>query len=147
VTAAIFGFVGVLVGGLVTWGIEVWRARHGEQDEARVAARLVADELDTIYLARLKVHSLEPQFPRQIELALAQDAWMNYRATLARELEDESWNKVGGAYDVLATEFDDLESTVYSPAEVDESYNAGLAALKPLMTSKRRYWWQRVFRR
>jgi hypothetical protein len=66
VTAAIFGFVGVLVGGLVTWGIEVWRARHGEQDEARVAARLVADELTRIDVIRMEIPiEAEPQFPKR----------------------------------------------------------------------------------
>jgi hypothetical protein len=117
VTAAIFGFVGVLVGGLVTWGIEVWRARHGEQDEARVAARLVADELTRIDVIRMEIPiEAEPQFPKRSVL---------------------------GAYSALASEL----SSGHWEEQVTQAYERGLAALEPLMTYKRRHWWQRVFRR
>jgi hypothetical protein len=98
-TEAVFGLVGVLVGSAITWGIEVWRARRTDSDEARVAARLVADELHSIDNARTVDL---PQFRRQRDLALQQDAWLQHRVVLARELTDEHWRAVRAAYDDLA---------------------------------------------
>lgn len=68
------------------------------------------------------------------------DAWITHRATLARELDDEGWIAVRSAYDALAAHFGPND------AWVEEAYQRGQAALEPIMTSKRRYWWQRLRR-
>jgi hypothetical protein len=68
---------------------------------------------------------------------------MTHRATLARELDDEGWRAVLGAYSALASEL----SSGHWEEQVTQAYERGLAALEPLMTYKRRHWWQRVFRR
>lgn len=136
-TEAIFGLVGVLVGSAITWGIEVWRARRTDADEARVAARLVADELQSI--DNYRTVDL-PELRRQRELALQQDAWIKHRVVLARELTDEHWRAVRGAYDALAIP----PRGKRQEEHIVRSYSEAMKALEPLMSSSRRYWWQRL---
>jgi hypothetical protein len=136
-TEAIFGLVGVLVGSAITWGIEVWRARRTGSDEARVAARLVADELQS--LDNVRTVDL-PQFVRQRDLALEQDAWLQQRAVLARELTDERWRAVRAAYDALAIPL----SGGRQEESIQRSYSEAISALEPLMSSSRRDWWHRL---
>jgi hypothetical protein len=137
VTEAIFGLAGVLVGSAIGWVNELWRARRGESDEARVAARLVIDELRSIDNARTVN---EPQFRRQRELALKQESWLAYRAVLARELPNEHWLSVRAAYDALASP----QHTTAGERLVDEQYEAAMCALEPV-ADRRRYWWQRMW--
>jgi len=134
-TQAIFGLLGVLVGSAITWGIELWRARRRDTDEARVAARLVIDELQSISNART---ADEPEFKRQRELALQQDAWHSQRTILARELPFDGWRAVRSTYDYLS------EPPRSSAGErmVDEQYDKALEVLEPL-AARHRYWWQR----
>lgn len=134
---AIWGFVGVLVGGGITWIIEIWRARRSDTDAARVAARLVAAELETIDNVRTVG---APEFLEQKNLAMKQDAWVVHRTTLARELSDDGWRNVRRAYDALAAPQQSSGSEKY----VGEAYADAMAALEALMTSERRYWWQRL---
>ncbi len=49
-----------------------------------------------------------------------------------------------GAYSALASE---PTTNRHDEEQVTHAYERGLAALNPLMTTDRRYWWQRVFRR
>jgi hypothetical protein len=142
VSEAIFGFVGVLVGGLLTWVIEIWRARRGDTDELRVAARLVADELDSINTVRQGLDEIETQFRRERDSALAQEAWIAQRAILAREMDDEGWLAVRRAYDALATQYNPGNEA--GEAFVAQKYKDALTALEPMMTSERRYIWQRL---
>jgi len=135
-TEAIFGLLGVLIGSGITWGMELWRARRGESDQARVAARLVIDELRSIANVRT---ANEPEFKRQKELALVQDAWHTHRPALARELSYEGWRAIGAAYDALAS----LPTTSAGERYVDERYDRAMQVLEP-MASRRRYWWQRL---
>ena len=135
-TQAIFGLLGVVVGSVITWGIELWRARRRDSDEGRVAARLVMDELHSLYNQRT---ANEPEAPRQIKLAREQDAWLTHRAVLARELTHESWRAVRLAYDALSTGQETMAGEKYVDSQVDRA----TAALKPL-ASEPRYWWQRA---
>lgn len=134
---ALFGLAGVLVGSAISWMNELWRARRGESDEARVSARLVIDELRSIDNARTVN---EPQFQRQRELALKQESWLAYRAVLARELPNEHWLSIRAAYDALASP----QHTTAGERFVDERYEAAMRALEPL-AARRRYWWQRAW--
>lgn len=135
-TEAIFGLLGVLIGSGITWGIELWRARRGESDQARVAARLVIDELRSI--ANIRTAD-EPEFKRQKELALRQDAWHTHQPVLARELSYDGWRAVGAAYDALASPQRSSAGERY----VDEGYEAAMQVLEPI-ASRHRYWWQRL---
>jgi hypothetical protein len=142
-SAAIYALVGVAVGGFITWGIEYWRAKRGEADEKRVAARLVVDELASISVVREGMEGVEPQFREWRERALRQEAWFAHRAVLARELDDEGWLAVRAAYEALSIEYDpDNPST--DANFVRREYERAQTALKPLTTSERRYWWQRL---
>ncbi|HEV2790416.1 MAG TPA: hypothetical protein VGV69_03860 [Solirubrobacterales bacterium] len=138
-TEAIFGLLGVLVGSGITWGMELWRARRGDSDQARVAARLVIDELQSIDNART-VNEPEPR--RQKELALQQDAWHSHRAVLARELSYDGWRQVRLAYDALSSPQRSSAGERY----VDEQYEKAMQVLKPV-ASRRRYWPQRLWAR
>jgi hypothetical protein len=134
---AIFGLIGVVIGSAITWGIELWRARRRDTDEARVAARLVIDELRSIDNARTVN---EPEFRKQRELALRQDAWLSHRAVLARELSNNRWQAVRKAYDALASP----QRSTAGERHVDERYADAMGALEPLASNDRRYWWQRA---
>ena len=135
-TQAVFSLIGVLVGSGVTWWIEVWRARRGDSDQGRVAARLVIDELHSIDNARTVG---EPEFPEQRELAMKQDAWITHRAVLARELTGDKWEAVRASYDALST----VPKSPAGEQHVEEKYEEAMAALVPL-SSRDRYWWQRL---
>lgn len=97
---AIFGLVGVLIGGLITWGIEWWREHQRLAGEELVAARLVATELiqaNAILATRDAPGAAvappgAPVFP----------VWEEHRAVLARTLDAEAWGQVQMA--VLAAE-------------------------------------------
>lgn len=137
---AIFGLLGVVIGSAITWGIEIWRARRTDSDQARVAARLVADELRSIDNART---AGEPELTRLRELALAQDAWITHRAILARELSNEGWKAIRDAYDALASP----QSSPEGEESVRTRCAGAMNALESLMSSDRRYWWQRIANR
>ena len=124
------------MGSVITWGIELWRARRQDSDEGRVAARLVIDELQSIANART---AEEPEFRKQRDLAMEQDAWRSYRSVLARELTNEQWRSVRIAYDALASP----QRSTAGERHVDESWAKAMEALEPL-ASKARYWWQRL---
>ena len=71
---------------------------------------------------------------------MKQDAWVAHRTTLARELSDEGWRSVRRAYDALAAP----QQSSGGEAYVSNAYAEAMAALEDLMTSRRRYWWQRL---
>jgi hypothetical protein len=139
VTEAIVGLVGVVVGSAITWGSELWRARRDDSDEARVAARLVIDELQSIANYRTVD---EPEFKSQRDLALRQDAWRSHRVALARELPYAGWREVRAAYDSLAAP----QRTSAGERDVKDQYAKAVQVLEPV-ASKRRYWWQRLWAR
>jgi hypothetical protein len=91
-TEAIFGLVGVLVGGAITWGIEAARERRRRREELRVAVRLVSAELKELdYRARFPQRAKGPAAP----------AWQAHQHVLARDLNDETWSTVAHAYEDL----------------------------------------------
>ncbi len=96
-TAAIFGLVGVIIGGLLNGAMTAWQARRQEKADGRVAARLVYVELRDIYLLGAAAATLE--VPRQTPFPTP--AWQNHQAVLARALSDEAWETVCGAYELI----------------------------------------------
>ncbi len=119
--------------------MELWRAKRGDSDEARVAARLVIDELQSIDNARTVG---EPEFERQKKLALQQDAWHSHRTVLARELSYDGWRQVRLAYDALSA----AQTSPAGERYVDEQYERAMEVLKPV-AAKQRYWWRRLWAR
>lgn len=98
-TAAIFGLVGVIVGGLINAGVAAWQARHADRASARTGARLVALELgDAAAVLLLNPGAAAHQEGRQ---QFSDAAWHAYRDALARTLSDQDWDVLTQAYEVM----------------------------------------------
>jgi hypothetical protein len=103
-TAAIFGLIGVLIGGVlngvVSWLIELSRQR----DAARASARLLSHELqgnrrvldDAIGLVSGEIKNPEAAADKLGELSQSQ--WAEHRSTLARGLRAEDFDVISRAY-------------------------------------------------
>ncbi len=94
---AIFGLVGVLIGGLITGGTAFWLIRRRERAAARGACRLLWDELGTaqvFFEACLEADKWldEPSG------AVTNDLWLEQRGVLAGEHKFTPWFPVTGAY-------------------------------------------------
>lgn len=94
-TQAIFGLLGVLVGGLVTFGVEMVLHQHRENELVRQAARLVGFDLQvSSRVLRLAL--------KQDELWFEQDrpavpSWAESRTVLAAALDANGWKLVTSA--------------------------------------------------
>jgi hypothetical protein len=102
VTAAIFGLIGVLAGGLITFGIEWWASRQerkrlqqGRAREVRASCRLVVTELSTAHSALIWAHR-EGKWWDESELEIV--LWEQHRPLLAAELPRDEWKLVDVAY-------------------------------------------------
>lgn len=96
---AIFSLVGVVVGGLLTWGVQALQQRRTERAEARAAARLLSAELS-------EQHEFLDTLVKQASTTATRElppasAWREYRAVMARQLDNDSWTAVAGAYGEL----------------------------------------------
>jgi hypothetical protein len=97
VTGAIFGLIGVVVGGLLTAAVQAFQEWRSQRTLGRAAARLLSAELSvqqSLLEDRAADESAEPvsdQMP-------AVSDWPQYRAVMARVLDDEAWIAVAGAY-------------------------------------------------
>jgi hypothetical protein len=111
-TAAIFGLLGVIVGGVLN-GVVTWRIeRARERGDARAAARLVIEELGVarggfIVYAFRRGRELEFEQPHsrafdELVSQLHDDAWREHRAILARALDAPGWFAVSTAYHEIA---------------------------------------------
>ena len=113
---AIFGLVGVLVGGLIAAAAPYWMARRTEKVRARTSARMLEDDLRTIN-SRLRVHAtaleakksgevdelmmgtLDPQITGSaLHESLTLDSWHEHRPLLAETLDGKDWNSLSSAY-------------------------------------------------
>ena len=105
-TEAIFGLVGVLVGGLVTWLTQWWQIRHVRKRQRRAAARLVLEEIASNYSAIATADELGGDDRGVVEHLrrsltaglLADSAWRESRGLLAEELADQEWLTLADAY-------------------------------------------------
>jgi len=94
---AIFGLVGVVIGGLLTGALQVFQQRRSDRAEARAAARLLSAELSE-QLQYLDALVKQDPAVRGNEHAPTISAWPKYRAAMARLLDDRTWQAVAGAY-------------------------------------------------
>jgi hypothetical protein len=105
VTAAILGLLGVLVGGLITYWTQRGSERRRERREAKVAARLVLEELKNTEIA-LEVVKEEPSW--EIWAAMAElgdlqvSRWKEQQATLAGVASLAQYQAVADAVSQLA---------------------------------------------
>jgi hypothetical protein len=97
VTAAVFGLLGVVVGGLITAGVEMWMGLLSRRRNARAAARILFADIH--YGRSLIRGSLQGNrwWPEAIKLPL--DNWERYREALAVGIRLADWGVVAATYD------------------------------------------------
>lgn len=127
ILAGAFGLVGVIVGGFVSVWADRSATRRRERADARVAARLVIDELAAL------VRGIE--FAKRYEsVALFVDEppftgamWHEHRATLARLLPSEEWREVSESQVSLVEQIRVAENSARRPPGVAPDPDALLA--------------------
>ena len=119
VTAAIFGLIGVVVGGLLNGAVTAWQARRTDAFAARVGARLVDLELRQAALALAVLEDEKPIASGEGgSPKFSTAAWDKYQEVLARTLADEDWLTVSAAYEVVTgSPGRKLASTLIADAE------------------------------
>jgi hypothetical protein len=96
VTEAIIGLVGVIVGAVVTAGLDWLRQSRREAAEAIVARRLVGLEL-TLALNMLRIaHADGRWWPDAIRLRT--DAWEAHKSILAASMPEQEWSMLATAF-------------------------------------------------
>lgn len=95
--AAIFGLVGVIIGGVLNGLVTALLQRRTERSERRSAARLVRSELVRFRSLALEAARRPPEDLPQLRNATP-ILWQSHRGTLARALRDEEWEPVARAY-------------------------------------------------
>lgn len=102
-TAAIFGLIGVVVGGLLNGAVTAWQTRRTDAFAARVGARLVDLELRQAALALAVLEDEEATASGEgASRKFSAAAWDKYQEVLARTLSDEDGLTVSDAYDVVS---------------------------------------------
>jgi hypothetical protein len=96
-TGAIFSLIGVVVGGLLTAAIQAVQQGRSDRATARAASRLLSAELSEQHVFLDTLINQGTAIPTDAELP-AVSAWPEYRAVMARRLDDETWQAVAGAY-------------------------------------------------
>jgi len=96
-TAAIFGLVGVIVGGVINGAVTAVLQRRTEGSDRRSAARLVRSELVRFRSLALEAARHSPEHLPQLHQTTPV-IWESYRAVLARALANEDWVLVARAY-------------------------------------------------
>jgi hypothetical protein len=99
VTEAIFGLLGVVVGGLLSGGMMLGIEHVREHRDARTAARLVHYEL--IRAVSLLEVALDLGSPLPFVVSFATEAWSEHRSGLARTLDTSTWGAALSAYSAL----------------------------------------------
>jgi hypothetical protein len=99
---AIFGLVGVVVGALVTGGVDFLLEHRRENAESSRVKRLVAGELQTIW-AQLNV-TLETRETPRVALSdfegrfLPDELWLTSRGQLASAADNQQYIELAGLY-------------------------------------------------
>jgi hypothetical protein len=96
---AVFGLIGVIVGGLLNAAVTAWQARRDDVASARVAARLVDRELREA--VAILVLNQGANRLLQGDSPFSNAAWTKYWDVLARALSDRDWEAVAAAYEVI----------------------------------------------
>jgi hypothetical protein len=134
-TAAIFGLVGVLIGGVLSSAGEAWLDRRRQLLEGIPAARLVSSELRVVDQAiqeitwqkRVQTPAESPDLPVVL--------WHEHRAALAVVLTFADWERVARPYAVAAwvNEFRSRPSGAeLSPGELEKINTAATQITKAI---------------
>lgn len=98
-TEAIFGLVGVIIGGLLNGGVAWLTDRHRSKGAVKVSARLVLSELEMIEVSATS--ALSSANYSQLTFG-SNTEWIEHRATLAAELSDEEWSALDNCFAFFA---------------------------------------------
>src|SRR3954452_15287485 len=96
-TAAIFGLLGVIVGGVINGVVTAALQRRTDRADQRSAARLVRSELVGYRSLALEATRRPPDHLPQLQNA-APVLWQSNRTVLARALPNGHWARVARAY-------------------------------------------------
>lgn len=97
-TAAIFGLIGVLVGGGITYFTE-WSLEHRREKTAtRAAGRLVLEDLISAWTAFAVNGQTDRWIPEFVDGSLPNANWVAQKEQLARTLSDDEWRGVALAF-------------------------------------------------
>ena len=102
---AIFGLIGVVVGGLMTAGTELWRDRRRTKKERLIARKLLLAELLQARVALSSVAQTS-HIPRlaDIERFVPTTVWGDHRASLIEMFDDETWNLASRCFMMMEIE-------------------------------------------
>jgi hypothetical protein len=89
-TGAIFGLIGVLVGGVLNGVVGAWQGRRLEHFETRAAARLVFHDLVNAKLL-LQEATSRGSWGEVTDELLRLDRWTEYERLFARALDSDEW--------------------------------------------------------
>lgn len=94
---AVFGLAGVVIGGLITGGTQVWLEWRREKASTRAAARLLADDLGTarMFFEHCLTADKWVDTPQAI---LTADLWNEHKAALAAVRKFTPWYPVASAF-------------------------------------------------
>jgi hypothetical protein len=93
VIQAIFGLVGVVVGGLITGAVAQFARARVERAEVRAACRVL--DLELLWLESFAEQAADGKATHDEALVRWQrtsDLWQGQRSILARVLDEEEWN-------------------------------------------------------
>jgi len=97
VTAAIFGLLGVIVGGVLHGLVSALLQRSAQRSDAEAGTRLVRSELVFFLAAAKRAASTSLGDLPQLRLANT-ELWQSNRAVLAKSLDNAQWTQVALAY-------------------------------------------------
>jgi hypothetical protein len=100
---AVFGLLGVLAGGLVTWGVAFRQGREQEQREYGLALKLAKAEIDEIVII-VKDAIDHEHWPPGLKTKSWAQSWSTNRRALAMRMDRETFKAVAAAYS-LADQF------------------------------------------
>jgi hypothetical protein len=96
VTEAIFGLIGVVIGGLLSGGVSYLADRRRSKAGTRIAARLMCSEIESNQVASRM--SLGSRTWAQVKVGLKAEAWQGHQGPLASTLTDDEWGSVDTYY-------------------------------------------------
>lgn len=135
---AIFGLLGVIVGGLLNGALAYWRVRREEFREAVVGARFVSHEVEL--LGADVDRWIRQGYVAQEDFPLAQPAWDAHNEKLARILHGVDWEMVSATYTWVEIfnknppMMEDGDDQFF--ADVLTEIKGGVLSLKPLVNGQ-----------